>query len=238
MITLHTFGPGAGLPDFSPFVVKAMMLLKLAGLPYTEQPADVRKSPKHKLPVIVDDGQTVADSTFIRFHIEKKYGFDFNAGLTHEQKAVAWAAEKMLENHTYWVALHERWSLDGNFDLGPARLFETIPALIRPFIKPMVRKSIAKDIHAAGMGRHSYDEMIVLAQRDIDAIATLLGDKPFFMGETPCAADATVFAFLQGALCDVFSSRIGERAREHGNLVAYVRRLQAAYFPVSGATAP
>ena len=34
MITLYTFGPYFGLPDASPFVTKAMLLLKFAGLPY------------------------------------------------------------------------------------------------------------------------------------------------------------------------------------------------------------
>ncbi len=35
MITLHTFGPAFGQPDPSPFVMKAMALLKLSGQPYT-----------------------------------------------------------------------------------------------------------------------------------------------------------------------------------------------------------
>ena len=30
---------------------------------------------------------------------EKKYGFDFDAGLTSERRAAAWAAEKMCEDH-------------------------------------------------------------------------------------------------------------------------------------------
>ena len=34
MITLYTFGPTFGLPDPSPFVTKAEMLLELARLPY------------------------------------------------------------------------------------------------------------------------------------------------------------------------------------------------------------
>ena len=46
-----------------------------------------------------DDGTIVADSTFIRYHIEKKYGFDFDACLGPEQKAYAWAVEKMCEEH-------------------------------------------------------------------------------------------------------------------------------------------
>jgi hypothetical protein len=36
MITLYTFGPYFGLPDGNPFVMKAMLLLKFAGLPCEE----------------------------------------------------------------------------------------------------------------------------------------------------------------------------------------------------------
>ena len=229
MIILHTFGPGAGLRDFSPFIVKAILLLKLAGLEFREKTADVRKAPKHTLPVIVDDGQTIPDSTFIRFHIEKKYGFDFDAGLTAEQKAIAWAAEKMLENHTYWAAVYERWAIENNFQKGPARFFDVLPALVRPFVKWMIRKSFAKDMHSAGMGRHSYDEMIELVSRDIDSIASILGGNQYFMGDRPCGADATVFAFMQSALCSLFESRIGDRIRTHANIVAYVERLSKQY---------
>jgi hypothetical protein len=80
MITLYTFGPYFGLPDGSPFVIKAMLLLKFAGLEYSENRGGYGKAPKGKLPYINDGGLIVADSTFVRFHIEKKYGFDFDAG--------------------------------------------------------------------------------------------------------------------------------------------------------------
>ena len=124
MITLYTFGPFFGQPDASPFVIKAMLLLKMAGLDYKAQPAAPFKAPKGKLPYIDDDGEKVADSTFIRFHIEKKYGFDFDAGLTPEQKATGWALEKLCEDHLYWLVLAERWMDEGNFAKGPARFFE------------------------------------------------------------------------------------------------------------------
>jgi glutathione S-transferase len=97
MITLYGFGPAFGLPDPSPFVMKAELLLKMAGLPYKADTGGMRKAPKGKLPYIVDDGEAVGDSTFIRWHIEKKYQIDFDRGLTPEQRAIAWAFEKMLE---------------------------------------------------------------------------------------------------------------------------------------------
>jgi hypothetical protein len=55
MITLYTFGPGAGLPDFSPSVVKAEVLLKMSGLAYRTDTTGFRKAPKGKLPYIDDD---------------------------------------------------------------------------------------------------------------------------------------------------------------------------------------
>jgi len=97
VITLHTFGPAFGLPDPSPFVTKVEVLLKMAGLPYRTDTTGLRGAPKGKLPYIDDDGERVADSTFIRWHLENKYRIDFEKGLSPEQRAIAWAFEKMAE---------------------------------------------------------------------------------------------------------------------------------------------
>lgn len=60
MIELHSFGPAFGLPDPSPFCIKAELLLKLSGLPYQRVIGNLQRAPKRKLPVIVDDGATIA----------------------------------------------------------------------------------------------------------------------------------------------------------------------------------
>jgi len=94
MITLYTFGPAFGLPDPSPFVTKGEVLLKMASLPYQTDPTGFRRAPKGKLPYIDDDGERIADSTFIRWHLEKKYGVDFERGLSVEQRAIGWAFKR------------------------------------------------------------------------------------------------------------------------------------------------
>ena len=103
MITLYTFGPYFGLPDPSPFVMKAEVLLKMANLPFETDTGGFSEAPKGKLPYIADGGEIIADSTLIRLHIEKKYGFDFDAGLSRPERGVAWAFEKMCEDHLYWA---------------------------------------------------------------------------------------------------------------------------------------
>ncbi len=81
MITLYGFGAGFGLPDASPFVIKTQVLLQLAGQPYVLDQLGFGKAPKGKLPYLDDAGTVVSDSTFIRWHLEKKYGVDFDQGL-------------------------------------------------------------------------------------------------------------------------------------------------------------
>ena len=118
MITLYAFGPRFGLPDASPFVTKAEVLLKMSGLPYRRDTRGFRKAPKGKLPYIDDDGFQVGDSTFIRMHLQRRYDIDFDAGLSPSERGVAWAFEKMCEDHLYWAVLHARWMIDANFDAG------------------------------------------------------------------------------------------------------------------------
>lgn len=50
-----------GLPDGSPFVMKAMALLQIAGLAYRTRRDAPFKAPKGKLPFIDDDGEKIAD---------------------------------------------------------------------------------------------------------------------------------------------------------------------------------
>jgi glutathione S-transferase len=230
MITLYTFGPWFGLPDGSPFVTKAMLLLKFAGLAYIENRKGYGKAPKGKLPFIEDDGVKIADSTFIRFHIEQKYGFDFDAGLDAGERAIAWAVEKMVEDHLYWALIHMRWCDRANFEKGPARFFAGVPAPIRPLVKALIQRKVSKSTQAHGLGRHEAAEIAELARRDLDAIATILGDKPWLMGEKPCGADAAVFGMVSGILAPIFESPIREAAERLPTLVAYRDRIIQGYF--------
>ncbi len=230
MITLYTFGPYFGLPDGSPFVTKAMLLLKLAGLGYVENRDGYRKAPKGKLPYIDDDGEKIANSTFIRLHIEKKYGLNFDAGLSDEQKAIGWALEKLCEDHLYWFIVADRWLDDENFARGPAHFFDAAPAPIRPLIAAFIRRKVRASALAQGLYRHSPEEKRELARRGLSAVATLLGEKPFLFGDKPSGADATLGAFAMGLLCPLFDSRCGDEARRLPNLVAYGERIRTRFF--------
>jgi glutathione S-transferase len=234
MIILYTFGPAFRLPDPSPFVTKVEVLLKMAGLPYRTDTTGFRKAPKGKLPYIDDDGEKIADSTFIRLHIEKKYGTDFDRGLDQEQRAIGWAFEKLAEDHLYWALVEARWCDSANFNKGPRNFFDVVPSPMRPFVIAMVRRQVRKNLHAHGMGRHSRAEIVTLATRDVDAMATYLAQKSYFMGGEPSGVDATIFAFVAGLLCPTFDTPLRTATERHDNLKRYVGRMTARYYPELG----
>lgn len=231
MITLYKFGPFLGTPDSSPFVIKVMMLLRFAGVPYREVQGNPFKGPHRFLPYIEDDGVKVADSTLIRFHLEKKYSFDFDGGLSVEQKAVAWAVERMCEDHLYFAMLDMRWMDTANFNDGLGRhMFGSIPAPARPIVKSMLRRLNAKRLHGHGIGRHPRSVITELAIRDVGALAAVLGDKPFLMGNGPCAADASVFGIVTSILTPPLESPLRAAMQQHANLIAYRDLIAKKFF--------
>lgn len=231
-IALHRFGPYLGTPDSSPFVIKAMMLLKLAGLAFRNVQGNPFKGPQRFLPYIVDDGVTVADSSLIRAHLERKYAVDFDAGLDPRQKAEAWAIERMCEDHLYFAMLESRWIDRKIFREGLGKyMFGPIPAPVRPLVKGMLRRMNAKRLTGHGLGRHSKRDIAALAGHDIDALATLIGEKPYLMGDKPCGADGFVFGIVTAILTPPIESALRAAMASHSSLVAYRDRLTRQFFP-------
>jgi len=230
VLTLHTFGPTPTLPDPSPFVVKALVLLKLSGLPFEAKTGNLARAPKGKLPFLDDDGVTVADSTFIRLHLETRHGIDFDRGLTPAQKGEAWAFEKLCEDHLYWILVRERWTKDDNFNAGPKMFFMGIPAPVRPLIMAAVRRKVRRELWAQGLGRHTDAEIVALTRRGFGAISDFLGDKEFLMGPEPCGADAVVFGWVVNALWDKTKGEVSETIAGFANLRAYRDRCMRRWF--------
>jgi glutathione S-transferase len=224
-IILYGFGPGFGLPEVSPFVTKTEVQLKMAGLPYTKERSRPDASPKGQLPFISDDGVTIADSTFIRVHIEKKYGVDFDAGLDARQRAEAWAIERMIEHHLNPAMAYARWLLPENFDKGPGRLF------VPPTAHEEVLGRVAAAMKAQGIARHAPQETAELGDRSLSALSALLADKPYLMGTRPVGVDATAFGALAAILTPFFDSPLRRKAENYANLVAYATRLMKHHYP-------
>ncbi|MGZ3275060.1 MAG: glutathione S-transferase family protein [Caulobacteraceae bacterium] len=230
MITLYGIGPGFGLPEISPYVTKTEVQLKMAGLDYRKVKGRAELSPKGQLPFIEDDGELVADSTFIRAHIEAKYGVDLDAGLSPVERAQAWVIERMVENHLGWCMIHARWLLKDNFDKGPAHFFDQAPDGVRE----AVRQEVNAKVKAVGVGRHSDDEIADLGEKSLDALAQILDGRRFLMGDQATSVDAIAFAQVAAILTRFFDSPLRRRAERFEGLIAYRDRMMWRFYPGFG----
>jgi glutathione S-transferase len=231
MIKLYQFPPAFGVPNSSPFCIKAEILLKMSGLAYeTVVSPDPRKGPKGKLPAIEDNGKMIGDSEFIRLHIERQYGIDFDKTLDARERAVAHAFARLLEERTYWALVHGRWIDDGQWPTLHAAFAAAMPPIVRSILPPMFRKKVRRYLYGQGIGRHSPDEIYALGVSDVRAVADWLGDKPYFMGQTPTGVDATVYAFTENLITPPFETPMKAEALRHANVVAYTRRMRERYF--------
>ncbi|MBI3676678.1 MAG: glutathione S-transferase family protein [Proteobacteria bacterium] len=236
MITLYGFGSYFGLPDQSPLVMKTMVQLTMAGLAFDVSVTGYMNAPKGKLPYIRDGEETIADSTFIRKHIETKYGADLDSGLNDLQRVQAWTIERMVEDHLLWAITYVRWTRDENYAKACA-LFAAFPQAMRGSLAEPSPKRMLDGLQAQGFGRHSEEDVTELCSRSLGALSTHLGDKAYLFGERPAGVDATAFGVLACLGTDVFDTKLTRKARSFANLMAYRERMMAKYFPEFGASA-
>jgi glutathione S-transferase len=67
---------------------------------------------------------------------------------------------------------------------------------------------------------------MAMGAADFDALAEVLGDKPFLFGDAPRVIDATVFAFVEMFLGFPLDTPIKQAAERHPNLAAYRKRIR------------
>jgi glutathione S-transferase len=230
MLVLHQFPPVWNLPNASPFCWKVENYLRMAGLPYRAQNALPQHSPKKKLPYITDGETVIGDSGLIVDYLKRKCGDPLDADLSREQQALALATRRLVEEHLYFCAVHDRWVADANWPLTRAAFFAPLPPGLRQIIARAVRKSMRTQNYRQGIGRHSLDEIYALGIADLTALADLLGDKPFFLGAQPTSLDATTYAFIGNVLWAPIDSPLSRHARATDNLVAYCDRMKARYW--------
>lgn len=231
MITLYQFGTAWDLPNASPFCFKVENYLRMAKLPYQVKVADPRKTPKGKLPMIDDQGTKVCDSVHIVAHLEQTKGAPLDAGLSSEDLARAHVIRRTLEEGLYWCLVYSRWIEDAGFALARDVLLKpALPPILRSFLPGVIRGQIKKSLHAQGTGRHGRDEIYAIGKADLDALATLLGGRPFFLGDTARSIDASAHAFLGIILWAPPDNPLKAHLKTHANLVGYCERMKARYY--------
>ena len=232
MIKLYSFGAGFGVADPSPFILKVDAYMRFAKIEYENIPdnKNLRKAPKGKLPFIMDGEKTIADSEFIISYLQEKFKVELDAHLSNEQKSTAYLIGKSLDENLYWCLVYSRWAKDDTWVHVKKEFFSSMPFFVKFTIVPLIRKGIISNLYKQGLGRHSEEEINLIADKTFQSLSDILGDKPYFFGDTPCTFDATAFGFLAEFISVSLNNEMNELARKYSNLVDYCNRIETQYY--------
>lgn len=232
MITLYGFNEAFGLVDASPFVLKIDAYLRMAGLEFERKSSidNLRSSPKGKLPYIVDNGKTVADSAFILDYLNSKPGVTMYSDLCPEQRAQSYLIAKSLDENLYWCLLYSRWTRDQTWPVIKTTFFGSLPFPMNRLVPTIVRRSVRSALQKQGMGRHSDVEIQQILVNTLDSLSILLGDKSYFMNDKPGVLDACVFGFLAQFILADLDNDFNSIARRYENLSAFCYQIHARFY--------
>ena len=238
MITLYGYLPAWGLSDMSPYVSYTDAYLRMAEIPFKAvilDKGDLAKTPKGKLPWIVDtDGTNVSDTQLIQYYLEEKYGDKLDSWLTKEQKATATLIHRMFGECWYWMAVQTRYRRDEDFAIYDplwVTFLSWLPEDQRRAPVEAFRDHLLTQFWFHGTGRNSEQEVEFICRKLTDAMSDLLGDKPYLFGDRPSSLDANMYAALGHCAMTPFPSPIGQYIRAKPNLAAFMKRVFNKYYP-------
>jgi glutathione S-transferase len=140
------------------------------------------------VPVLVDDGEVIADSTDIAFHLEDKYDhgpslFGGEAGEAHARFVIAWT-DTVLH-----PALLPMIALD---------VFALVRPDARTYFRETREKRLGMTLERAAAGR---PQALPAFRALLEPLRRVVGPIAFLGGEEPSYADYTVFGAFQWARC-------------------------------------
>lgn len=230
-LVVHVIPPAWGLPSIGPFCLKLEAHLRMIDVPYRSVvDATPFKGPKGKLPWIEHEGRTLGDSGFITEYVNRRFERDPDAALSSEQRAIATAFRRLVEENLYWVMVYDRWMVEENWPITKETVLGLIPAPARIAVAPIARRGVRRQLAGHGIGLHARDEIHAIGCRDAGAIGDFLAAKPFLMGDAPTSIDAVAYGLLANIAWAPAVSPVKDEIAKRANLVAWLERLRDRLF--------
>lgn len=225
MLQLHQFAP-LNDKNISPFCLKVETYCQLANIPYQTVASLPAQAPRGKLPYIVDQGNTIADSGLIIDYLKKTYDDPLDAALTDSQRAQGHLLQRTCEESLAHVLVYSRWLDENSWQVVKKVFFANMPFVLRNIVPTMVQRNIRKALYAQGYGRHTQDEIYALGAGDLTALATCLRNTPFAVSNQPTSFDATLYAFLANIVEDALNTPLTLSTRQHPVFQEYIGRMR------------
>lgn len=229
---LYGFGPALNVTDPSPFVLKIMLILKVAGLDFelVNGTQFLRTAPKGKLPYLEHNDETIGDSFFIEKYLNEQFDVDLDNHLTSKQKAVSELMRATLEERFYWCIVYFRWQYEGNWPTIKQTFFGNMPFPANVLVPKVARKNTLQQIHAQGLGRQSEAEIVTIADTLLHSFSDVLGSKAYVFGNAISRTDICLYAHLVQILRpENLPSPLVQVTKKYQSLVDFCDRINETY---------
>ena len=230
-LQLMHVGSIIGVPSPSSFVLKLMTYLRMAKITY-KVIETLKTSSKGKIPFIIYKGKEMTDSAFIIEFLNKEFKIDLNSGLSDTEKSVSLAFQRLCEENLYWNMVYHRWFDGKNKFFDKFVMSGVVKAGMKVFAAVKYKPHVKANLNGHGLGRHSPEEIYRIAEKDINALSTFLGEKQFLMGDEPTEVDAAIFGLMaQFAYVPIGIKEEILIKDKFPNIVEYCDRMKAKYWP-------
>jgi glutathione S-transferase len=221
----------AALESYSPFCLKVLRALRAAGLPVRRQHAGRPDAWRHynavgQVPVLLVDGEPIADSTQILARIETLGGRSLlPADPRLRAEALLW--EELADTALNGFLVAARWADADNWPRTRAAYFGAMPAPVRAIVPALLRRGVVRSLVARDVWRAGPAACWARFAILLDGLEARAPASGFWLDDRITVADVSLFAQLHGlrtALTPVQRAAVEQRPR----LCAWLDRVDAA----------
>jgi glutathione S-transferase len=188
----------------SPFCAKVRICLHLKNVPYRRIPVTARRlrdlrqlNPLGKVPVLLDRGHAIVDSSVIARHLEAEYPEP--PLLPEDPAAAAYCSliEDWADESLYFVAGAFKWLNPANRRTAVARTMSEIgDGVLAPLLSRLVTRQIVGRYRAWRYTRAALPHFEDRMRESLGWLARLVGGRAFLLGRSLTLADVAVYAQL------------------------------------------
>jgi len=120
-----------------------------------------------------------------------------------------------------------RWGDPAGWAVFKPDLVKYLPLGMRGPALFLLRRMLLRQMRQQGLTPADPQGAYARGRAVLDALAGLLGDKPYFLGAAPRSLDMSLYAFLANILDQPHGNPLQEHGRMLVNLVAYCARMKA-----------
>jgi glutathione S-transferase len=105
--------------------------------------------------------------------------------------------------------------------------FDAFPPVIRNLILILGKRQMRKTLDLQGLGRHSLKQQKEFARGDLQALASVLTNSRYIVGDKLSVFEFSITSMLSGLLDNVPSTWMTEIGQEFPELQHYAERIQS-----------